>query len=319
MAFSLAFNNTVTRAGVDDNRTIDNLWPKDAHVTISNVTSTYTVAMGAKTSDFTVGESPSLSSDVATSLSPIADDGNFIWPTTNPNWSFSAWYPAGDHPQMNITVAADQTVWKETSNPNGLKDAEYNAYDLLYCPSTTVTFRQKPVTLNFLHQLARVVVIVNSNYTEDKGEVTAVEFGGGKVALSGSIQNLGTTGANGATTWTTGTQNSTIKMRDHSTDDEKASHVYTYECMLPPQASDGTVSNLVKIYSHGTQKGERTFKTSDMSFEMKAGYQYTYNLLISEQGVITLATVMVTDWETGQAVGNTATIPNNSYPTNAVQ
>ena len=291
--FSLSFAKAVTRAGDGDNRTVDNLWPAGAQVTISN---------GTTQNNFTTGSSPGTSSGVAVSLAPVSED--FIWPTNDPHWSFSAWYPAGNSPAMSQTVIADQ---------NSLEDAYYYAYDILYCPTMAVTFRQKPVTLNFLHQMARVVVIVNSTYTETKETVTEVKFGYGHIALSRNIDALATTNANGQTTWKDGTQNSTITMRTNTAMTNATSHVYAFECMLPPQASTGDVTNLVQI----TTDKPRTYNYTS-SFSFQSGYQYTYNLLISEQGVITLATVQVTDWTTGSPVNNTATIPDSSYPANPI-
>lgn len=292
VVFALSFNNTVTRAV-----TMDNLWPANTEVTISNGTNI----------NFTTGASPSTTSSVATSLAPVGD-ANFIWPTTDPSWSFSAWYPAGSSPVTSQTVAADQS---------SLTESQYNAYDLLYCPPLAVGFRQKPVTLNFLHQMSRIVVIVNSSYTENKETVTGVQFGDGHIALTGNITTQPTTWANGTTVWSQGTQNSTITMRPNAAMTNASSHVYGFECMVPPQSYATEISHLLAISSTGATEGNRTYYYG-ASFNMQAGYQYTYNLLISEQGVITLATVKVTDWTTGTPVSNTATIPDKSYPADPI-
>ena len=295
VVFALSFNNTVTRAV-----TMDNLWPANTEVTISN---------GTTRINFTTGASPSTTSSVATSLAPIGDD-NFIWPTTDPGWSFSAWYPAGDSPVTSQTVAADQSQ-------NNLTESQYNAYDLLYCPPLAVSFRQKPVTLNFLHQMSRIVVIVNSSYTENKETVTGVRFGDGHIALTGNITTQPSTWVNGTTVWSQGTQNSTITMRPNAAMTNASSHVYGFECMVPPQSYATEISHLLAISSTEATEGNRTYYYG-ASFNMQAGYQYTYNLLISEQGVITLATVKVTDWTTGTPVNNTATIPDKSYPADPI-
>lgn len=294
VVFSGAFNGIVTRAGTNDN-----LWPANTEVTISNGTSQI---------NYTTGATPSTTSGAPTSLTAAGSE-QFIWPTVNPNWSFSAWYPAGNAVSMSIGVAANQ---------NGLSDDAYHAYDLLYCPPMTVTFRQKPINLVFLHQMARIVVIVNSSYTEKKETVTDVKYGDGHIALSRNINTLTTESANGVTTWKDGTQNSTIIMRPNTAMTNTSSHVYGFECIVPPQTYDTKIDHLVNISTTGATKGNRTYYFGD-TFDLKSGFQYTYNLLISEQGVITVATVEVTDWTTGTPISNMATIPNSSYPSSPIE
>lgn len=308
VTFAMAFSNELTRSGT----TIDNVWSANKTVTIANNAST------AVMHDYTTGTTVTTNADGYTVLTPITD--NFIWPINNPNWSFSGWYPAAASAPSGITVAADQST---------LTSAEYEDYDLLYCPPTPVTFRQKPVALTFLHQLARVVVIIGSGYTDTKETVTKVEFGGDKVSLKGTISSLGTTlNTNGTTTWnvTAANQTNSITMRANSDMTDATNHTYAFECMLPPQAykeneSVVSVSNLIKITSvkKAPEAGvQRTYHYNN-TIDMKAGYQYTYNLLISEQGVVTLATVKVTDWITGSPINNDAVYPQNSYPDDPIQ
>ena len=305
VTFAMAFGNGMTRTGT----TIDNVWPANKTVTIANATAMH---------DFTTGSTVTVNSDGTTQLTPVSD--NFIWPINNPSWSFRGWYPAGENPPSGITVAADQSTLTAT---------DYEAYDLLYCPPTAVTFRQKPVALTFLHQLARVVVIIGSGYTDTKETVTGVEFGGHKLSLTGTISSLGTTlNTNGTTTWnvTAANQTNSITMRANSDMTDATNHTYAFECMLPPQTykeneSVVSVSNLIKITSEkkAPEAGVQRTYHYDNTIDMKAGYQYTYNLLISEQGVVTLATVKVTDWITGAPVNNNAVIPPNNYPEETVQ
>ena len=111
----------------------------------------------------------------------------YYWPINDPSWVFSAW-PTNDEdaPITTMTVAANQTVKDETTNPSGITEDTYVGYDLLYCPPTSATYRQ-PVTLNFLHQMARVKVIVNSSNTDTKDQVTSITLGDGHVCLQGHI------------------------------------------------------------------------------------------------------------------------------------
>lgn len=319
VVFSLELCSGLTRTGVADNTTFDNLWPAGKNVYIAN-------SEGAKL--YTTGEAPSTSSSVATSMTPAGDD-SFIWPTTDKSWRFSGWYPTAiDHAPSDttVTVNANQSIYDETDNPTGTTNEVYAGYDILYCPSTPVSHRQKPVTLTFLHQLARVVVIINSNYTETKEEVKSVTFGNNKVALTGSVNELGTTPlTNGETTWTVTDQNHTVTMRYNASMSDPDNNVYAFECILPPQSYKEseqvvTVPRLIQITSEkkSPQSGNRYYHY-DHAIDMQAGYQYTYNLLISERGLVTLSTVRVTDWTTGTAVSGDADIPDNSYPNTMIQ
>ena len=319
VTFSMTFTNELTRSGT----TIDNVWPANKTVTIAN--NANPVVMH----DFTTGSTVTTNADGNTMLTPVSD--NFIWPINNPSWSFSGWYPAAASAPSGITVAADQTIYDATNNPDGIADAVYQGYDLLYCPPTPVTFRQKPVTLTFLHQLARVVVIIGSGYTDTKETVTKVEFGGDKVALKGTISALGTTlNTNGTTTWTVSDEaaykDKTITMRPNADMTDASNNVYAFECMLPPQTykvgeTVTSIDNLIKITSTKKAPEAGTIRNYHYgnTLDLKAGYQYTYNLLISEQGVVTLATVKVTDWTAGTPINNDAVIPSNDYPTNPIQ
>ena len=300
VVFALALNPSATRAEVA-NRTIDNTWPADKTVTISNGTASHT---------FTTGDAPSTVSTTATALTATGD--NFIWPINNPHWEFEAWYPSGDAPATTLTVATNQSA---------VADDVFQGYDQLYCPSTPVTYRQRPVTLTMLHQAAHVVVIVNSYYTEDHGEVTAVDFGTNHTGLTGTVDTRGTTpNTNGETTWTVPTQTSTINMRPFAAQTDATNHTYAFECIIPPQAFAANINNFIKIYSHGTTKGDRTFNYKvNAAVNMLSGYEYTYNMLISEAGMLTLATVQVDDWTTGDPVSGTLTIPQNNYPASNIE
>ena len=311
VVFALALNPSATRAEVA-NRTIDNTWPANKTVTIRD-------CVGDSTHTFTTGDAPSTVSTTATALT--ATDGNFIWPVNDPQWEFEAWYPSGDAPATTLTVAADQSA---------ITDDVFQGYDLLYCPPTAVTFRQRPVTLTFLHQMARVVVIVNSDYTNTKEKVTEITFGGGKAVLKGTISSRGTTpNTNGETTWTASTEagyiNKTVTMRPYAAETNTSMNTYAFECILPPQRypTEGaltTVASLVHIASEKkpATEGKRQYHY-DGTINLQAGYQYTYNLLISEQGVITLATVKVTDWIMGTPVSGNASVPSSSYPSTTIQ
>lgn len=298
--FSTQLGASVTRA------VYDNIWPDGTQISVSNGPNTYIYQTVAGSSELASGE--------PAAIKPVtsAYGSAFFWPINAPSpaWKFSAWYPAGAVPS-GLTVSNNQTA-------TALTDENYAKYDILYCPAVTSTFRQS-VPLVFYHQAARVIVRVNSSFTEGREVVESMTFGGGRLALSGTL-TPGTSGEGGTAAWTTtGTTNNTITMRDCSTDEGKALCNYVFECILPPQSNTTvTGQELIKMTTSGGtndfgQPETRHYTHKDV-FDLKAGYLYTYNLIISEKGTITLSTVKVEPWSDPISVPNTAVIPDNNYP-----
>lgn len=296
--------------------TLDNIWPNNFQITISDGTGkTYTYQ--------TADNSSELASGATSSLKPVTDA--IYW--DNPSVVFSAWAPAGG--------SAAPTSWDVPADQRTISDADYLVNDRLYCPPeiTPFTFQQStPIHLQFHHELARIIVRINSSYTEgheetvDEVKVTKKEvvenvaFGGNRLALSGTITHS-TTGVNGTTGWTLSeTKNLSItKMRPLASLTNASNNVYAFECIVIPQANTTTTDALIDITTSGAEDHthtlvERTY-TYKSAFEFQSGYQYTYDMAISEQGTVTLDRVKVQDWDgTVVAVDNGAVIPANSYP-----
>lgn len=261
VAFAPGFHETVTRS------TLDNSWDANTAITVRRVSD-------SKTYDYTTATSGNTVSLTGTS------GARFYWPPSNPNWQFDAWPTAyGSRPlNKTLTVAANQS------------SADLSAYDILYCPAVSATYRQT-VPLVFFHQPARVTVIVNTNVTEGKKAVTSVAFGGSSLGLTGNITALNTSAANGTTTWDiTSTKNQSITMKHTASDN--TNHVYQFECILPPQSGGSASTQLVKI----TTDGGNTY-TYKGTFALQSGYSYTYQLVASARGVLTLSSLQIVDWD----------------------
>lgn len=305
---AVSFATEFTRISTRSVSTLDNIWPNASVISISN-------GLGKTYRYKTAENSSTLSSGEAATLLPVSDV--IYW--ENPNVIFSAWYPAGPSAPSSFSVNANQSKLNGTT---GISDVDYLSQDLLYCPPEITRFtyqQQEPIALKFHHQLARVIVKVNSSFTEGqnqvKEKVEGITFGGGHLGLSGTI-SPSTTGENGSTGWTiTDSQNSSITMRDVSVASEMSNNLYTFECMVLPQQYNGQADLIIISTSGSVDETDRTY-TYKNSFTLESGYQYTYNLVISEQGSISFATVEVTDWQTGTAIENTATIPDSSYSGN---
>lgn len=290
--------------GVKTRSTLDNIWPNNTRIAISkgsgDILSYYTPANSASANS---GEAITLSADASNMLS---------WPSTNPNWQFTAWYPYAATAPSGITVANDQST---------IDNDTYWGYDIMYAPTVSDIY-QATVPLKFYHQMARVVVVVNTDNTPYKEQVTSVTFGEGTkdISITGTLTPGVTGGATGtAAVWTpTAATNSYITMRKTSTNAEEESHIYTYECMLPPQSGGSSSTNLLTIKTSGhidEQEGakDRTYVYS-ASYDLQAGYQTNYYITCKDGSVIIIITSTVAGWNpTTITEQGGATVPDNNY------
>ena len=281
--------------------TIDNVWTAGReHIAVKNVVTN-------KICEYT--PSSELTNEGAVYLNIVNEADYYFWPKVNPNWSFTGWYPyGGTAAPTTLSVDADQRV---RTGSDGITDETYWGYDKLYAPSVTASFLSV-VPLVFYHQLARVVVNVNSSYTEDKEAVLSVDFGSDNIGLIGTITTLGSTGSGGTEVWGSVSGSNTIHMRKTSSATSEASNVYTFECLLPPQSGGNDTTPLLTITTDAASENVYLYKTA---YNLVAGYQYNYEMAISAQGLITITSVSVNNWDaTTVNVSNTATIPGNNYP-----
>lgn len=296
VAFSLGFDVSVTRANI-----FDNIWPDNTNITISNGINTF----GYTTSN----TSSAAASGAAVSLTPTVTTDKthqFYWPVSNPSWKFSAWYPAGDTPTLLRTVPANQSV---KTGESGLTEDDFTGLDFLYMPPTAAIWRST-VELALKHQLARVIVTVNTTMTEKHETVTNIEFGGGRLGLTAT----GTQNEAGQISWAVSGDNKITHMRERTTDADRNVNRYVFECLLPPQSNSTTTDELIKIYTTGaikegtTDTPEPRYYTYKNAFDLQPGYQYTYNLIISEEGKVLMGSVELTAWDIRTGVDDTQTI-----------
>ncbi|MBQ9262368.1 MAG: fimbrillin family protein [Prevotella sp.] len=295
VVFSLGF-------GVTTRSTLDNVWPDNTRIAISkgsgNVLSYYTPENSASAGS---GNAVTLTTDASNMLS---------WPSTNPGWTFTAWYPYSAAAPTGITVANDQS---------NITDVIYYGYDIMYAPQVANIY-QATVPLIFYHQMSRVVATVNTDNTTNKETVTSVTFGEGTndIRVSGTL-TPGVTG--GATTiadrWsTTSATDSYITMRKTSTETEETSHIYTFECMLPSQSGGSSDKTLLKITTSYTEDETQKSHTYiyKAAYDLKPGYQNNYYITCKEGNVIIIITSTVAGWNstTVHKEGG-AYIPDNQY------
>ena len=298
VSFSLGFDVSVTRTSV-----FENVWPNNTVITISNGTDRFNYTTSSTSGSAYSGE--------AVSITPTDLEHQFYWPVSDPSWKFSAWYPDDNvnGPTLMMTVVPNQSV-KTATNTVGIDEDVYTGWDILYMPPTSATWRST-VALALKHQLARVIVTVNTTLTEKHEKVVNIAFGGNRLGLTG----IGTvSNTDGQITWAASGTSSITYMRERTTEEEKTVNRYVFECLLPPQANNTTTAELIKISTTGAIK-EGTTDTPEPrtyiyknAFDLQPGYQYTYNLVITEKGKVLLGSVELSQWDIKTGVDDIQTI-----------
>ena len=287
--------------------TLDNVWPDNTQIAISK-------GSGNTLSYYTPANASSANSGQAITLT--ASGSNMLsWPSSDPHWVFSAWYPYSVTAPTGITVANDQ---------GAIDDDTYYGYDIMYSPAVSDIY-QATVPLKFYHQMSRVMVVVITDNTPNKESVTSVTFGEGTkdISVSGTF-TMGVTGgvAGTAASWTpTTASNSYITMRKTSTSTEEDSHIFRYECMLPPQSGGSSDDILLTIMTTGyidendeTQTPQARKYVYKAAYDLQAGYQTNYFITCKDGSVIIIITSSVAGWNsTIQNIGGNATVPDNRY------
>ena len=282
--------------------TLDNCWTMNQEMAICEGSTVY---------KYKASESGGSGERVA--LSP--SDNCYYWSTLEPSRTFSAWYPYSSTKPTNVAGATDQrsdTYYLGTQGT--MTNDAYNLLDLLYAPDVNVGFKQR-VNLDFYHQMCRIIVTVNSAATKGAKPVTSVIFGKNNVAAGGTV-TLGYTGdpLTATASWTV-SQTTSVNMRLNNAN--SPAKQYTYECIVPPQALDGSEV----LFQITTTASDETTKTTNYipqnlyqdAPDFKAGYQYNFMLTLSRQGQISISTLQVSNWATENVSGLNATVPDAGY------
>lgn len=155
--------------------------------------------------------------------------------------------------------------------------ASYQSADIMGAVAAISTPTLAPVTLNFKHLGAKIVVnilggTIPSTFTVTmKNIITKGSFSGG----SNEIELYGISGSN------------PITLGKYSESGQAA-------IIIPQEVAASTA-----LFEVGTGDVTYTYTTED-AITFKAGYEYTFNLTIS-QTAINLSNITVTDWDTDPA------------------
>ena len=297
--------------------TFDNYWTADQKISVRGNRIDFTnetLTEESKVFTYKAAETSSASEGrvvIVPDVSGLGDwthDNTFFWSTRVALRTFSAWYPAAASEPSNITVPENQTA-----------DTYYN-YDILYAPAVTVGFKET-VNLTFYHQLCRIIVTVNSAATKRSKPVSDIKFGKNNIARTGSITTFGSTGEGAPgtkTVWDVPAANKTetVTMRLQSADN--TTHIYTYECIVPPQSLAAT--DVLFQITMDDVKNNTTLTKDYIPSEMfqdapnfQAGYLYNFSVTLSAAGMVNISTVQVYDWTTESVTGLNADVPDAGY------
>ena len=243
--------------------TTDGTWKGDEQVAVqdvgSDVTKIYTVGSGG-------GLTPS-----------DANDAHW-WTSTTETKTLRAWH-RGDG------STAVPTSWEIQTDQS---DGGYQKSDLLYAGNVTATFGSTATTLQFRHQVAKVVVnIISAEAVTSADQISAVTIGNGDIFQSGSISI-----ADDATdvTWATGTTTCTVT--PHKATTTATGSVATYEALLIPQPTAGK-----KMVAVTTTDNDTYYYTApDDAPALEAGKVLTYNITVKKNGGADAQTINVGDF-----------------------
>ena len=269
--FQTGGKTAMTRA--DAYTTRDNMWNMGDQIAVYDVTDT---------ENLVIKQYQTASDGISVPLQPTTTD-QFFWNIGQTDMKF---------------VARDQ----RSSN---ITDEVYNGYDLLFAPDEQ-TESGSAVTLDFYHQMVHIIVNIPALPPLKEGDpadkvyvVDDITFGGEKTAtlslgLTGTI-SMGTTGLtnddDNTCCWTnvnSGGATGPVYLR------KIAARIF--ECILPPQSNAGG-SGEIELLVFYTNVRDDPYHYRVSSYNLKPGYEYTYNISIERIGLTVTSTV--TPWTPG--------------------
>lgn len=234
---------------------------------------------------------------VGSETSLVCDGVPFFWNSDVTTRTFDALYAPGKSMTLPLSVSVPAN-----------QSSGYAGSDILYAPAVTVGFKEV-VPFTFYHQLCRIVVSVSSASTENL--VTQITMGENTLKLSGNITTFGVSGANAVGTpvaWSGLSGTATVTMYRNTALSNDSERFAVYECMLPPQSGNDYDKALFTISTNDS----KTYTYKNM-FDFEPGYQYSYNLSLSKDGLVTVSTVTVGNWGTVSFSSGNADVPDDIH------
>ena len=210
------------------------------------------------------------------------DNDPFVWKSTGETVSLRAW-SYGTSTNLSYTLTAP-----ETRDYTLETDQQTNGYrELLYCKAADKSYSSGAISLNFYHQLARVVLNISNDFGSS---LSSVCFGNGSSVIPQTATFALTSTDYGG--WTDGGESAQITPKT-----ETANTCYS-AVLIPTTYTTGTKFVCITI-------GNRKFAYQlDADLPLVAGNQYIYSITVSKTGLsVTSATVSA--WGNGDEANST--------------
>ena len=195
-----------------------------------------------------------------------SDNAPFVWKSTSETVSIRAW-SYGTDANLSYMLDAPETIEYDLET-----DQNTNGYqELLYCKAADKNYSTSAITLNFYHQLTRLVFNVDHELEDDLA-VTSVSIGG---AIPTKAQFSVPTG-NGNYIGTWSIKSATGSITPHE-DNTEAGYQKTYSVVIFPE----TYAKNSTIFTLTNSDGNYVYSISeDAGQTLVAGNQYNYTITV---------------------------------------
>ena len=195
-----------------------------------------------------------------------SDNAPFVWKSTSETVSIRAW-SYGTDANLSYMLDAPETIEYDLET-----DQNTNGYhELLYCKAADKNYSTSAITLNFYHQLTRLVFNVDHEL-EDNLAVTSVSIGG---AIPTKAQFSVPTG-NGNYIGTWSIKSATGSITPHE-DNTEAGYQKTYSVVIFPE----TYAKNSTMFTLTNSDGNYVYSISENAGQtLVAGNQYNYTITV---------------------------------------
>jgi hypothetical protein len=195
-----------------------------------------------------------------------SDNAPFVWKSKSETVSIRAW-SYGTDANLSYMLDAPETIEYDLET-----DQNTNGYqELLYCKAADKNYSTSAITLNFYHQLTRLVFNVDHELEDDLA-VTSVSIGG---AIPTKAQFSVPTG-NGNYIGTWSIKSATGSITPHE-DNTEAGYQKTYSVVIFPE----TYAKNSTIFTLTNSDGNYVYSISeDAGQTLVAGNQYNYTITV---------------------------------------
>lgn len=193
------------------------------------------------------------------------DNDPFVWTSSSETVSLRAWsYGTSTNLAYTLTAPETRDYTLET-------DQNTNGYlELLYCKAADKSYSGGTISLNFYHQLARVVF----NVTHERSGTLSVTSSsvGNSTSFPVAARFSVPTGSSNVGTWATRSTYGTITPKTETT---QSGYQKTYSAIIFPQ----TYAQDTKLFTITNDDGNYVYNVSEAAgASLSAGNQYNYTI-----------------------------------------